>query len=130
VSDYILEMKDITKDFPGVRALDKVNLKVRRGEIHCLVGENGSGKSTLMKILSGFYPHGDFEGEIIFEGKPQKFRSIHDSERVGIVTIYQELALIPELTVYENIFLGHEQGVRLIRLEQDKYYGKASAGEC
>lgn len=108
MSDYILEMKDITKDFPGVRALDKVNLKVRRGEIHCLVGENGSGKSTLMKILSGFYPHGDFEGEIIFEGKPQKFRSIHDSERVGIVTIYQELALIPELTVYENIFLGHE----------------------
>lgn len=108
MSEYILEMRGITKEFPGVRALDNVDFKVKRGEIHCLVGENGSGKSTLMKILSGFYPYGEYQGEIIFEGQVQKFRHIHDSERVGIVTIYQELALIPELTVYENIFLGHE----------------------
>ncbi len=106
--DFILEMRGITKDFPGVRALDNVDFKVRRGEIHCLVGENGSGKSTMMKILSGFYPYGEYEGTIIFDGKEQRFRNIHDSESVGIVTIYQELALIPELTVYENIFLGHE----------------------
>lgn len=107
-SEFILEMRNITKEFPGVRALDNVDFKVRKGEIHCLVGENGSGKSTLMKILSGFYPYGEFDGEIIFEGKKQKFRNIHDSEKIGIVTIYQELALIPEMTVYENIFLGHE----------------------
>ncbi|KAF2961946.1 sugar ABC transporter ATP-binding protein [Fervidobacterium sp. 2310opik-2] len=108
MSEYILEMKKITKTFPGVKALDNVDFKVKRGEIHCLVGENGSGKSTLMKILSGFYPYGEYDGEIIFDGKVQKFKHIHDSEKVGIVTIYQELALIPELTVYENIFLGHE----------------------
>jgi putative multiple sugar transport system ATP-binding protein len=108
MSDYILQMRGITKTFPGVKALDNVDFKVKRGEIHCLVGENGSGKSTLMKVLSGFYSYGEYEGEIIFEGKVQKFRHIHDSEKVGIVTIYQELALIPELTVHENIFLGHE----------------------
>jgi len=107
-TEYILEMKGITKEFPGVRALDNVDFKVKRGEIHCLVGENGSGKSTMMKILSGFYPYGEYEGTIIFDGKEQKFKHIHDSESVGIVTIYQELAVIPELTVYENIFLGHE----------------------
>uniref|UniRef100_A0A7V4KCN1 Sugar ABC transporter ATP-binding protein n=1 Tax=Fervidobacterium pennivorans TaxID=93466 RepID=A0A7V4KCN1_FERPE len=106
--DFILEMKGITKEFPGVRALDNVDFKVRRGEIHCLVGENGSGKSTLMKILSGFYPYGEYEGTIIFDGQERHFRNIHDSENAGIVTIFQELALIPELTVYENIFLGHE----------------------
>lgn len=108
MSDYILEMKNITKTFPGVRALDNVNFKVKRGEIHCLVGENGSGKSTLMKVLSGVYPYGEYSGDIVFNGTVQKFSHIADSERVGIVTIYQELALIPELTVYENIFLGHE----------------------
>jgi len=107
-SEYILEMKGITKEFPGVRALDNVDFKVKHGEIHCLVGENGSGKSTMMKILSGFYPYGEYDGTIIFDGKEQRFRHIHDSESVGIVTIYQELAVIPELTVYENIFLGHE----------------------
>ncbi len=108
LSEYILEMKNITKEFPGVKALDNVNFKVKRGEIHCLIGENGSGKSTLMKVLSGFHKHGTYDGQIIFEGKEQKFNTIYDSEKVGIVTIYQELALIPELTVYENIFLGHE----------------------
>ncbi|GAB6190179.1 sugar ABC transporter ATP-binding protein [Marinitoga arctica] len=108
MSEYILEMKNITKEFPGVKALDNVNFKVKKGEIHCLVGENGSGKSTLMKVLSGFHKYGTYDGKIIFEGKEQKFHNIYDSEKVGIVTIYQELALIPELTIYENIFLGHE----------------------
>ncbi|KRQ86362.1 Xylose import ATP-binding protein XylG [Caloramator mitchellensis] len=108
MSEYILEMRNITKTFPGVKALDNVDFKVKRGEIHCLVGENGSGKSTLMKVLSGVYPFGEYSGDIVFDGKVQKFNHIYDSEKVGIVTIYQELALIPELTVYENIFLGHE----------------------
>jgi putative multiple sugar transport system ATP-binding protein len=108
MDDFILEMKDITKLFPGVKALDNVSFRVRRGEIHCLIGENGSGKSTLMKILSGVYPYGEYSGDIVFDGKIQKFTSIRDSEKVGIATIYQELALIPEMTVYENIFLGHE----------------------
>lgn len=108
MNDYILEMKDITKIFPGVKALDKVSFRVRRGEIHCLIGENGSGKSTLMKVLSGLYPHGQYSGDIVFNDKVQKFSNISDSEKVGIATIYQELALIPEMTVYENIFLGHE----------------------
>jgi len=108
MNEYILEMKNITKLFPGVKALDNVNFKVKRGEIHCLIGENGSGKSTLMKILSGLYPHGEYTGDIIFNGEVQKFSAIRDSEQVGIATIYQELALIPEMTIYENIFLGHE----------------------
>lgn len=108
MNDYILEMKDITKLFPGVKALDKVSFRVKRGEIHCLIGENGSGKSTLMKVLSGVYPHGQYSGDIFFNGKVQKFAQISDSEKVGIATIYQELALIPEMTVYENIYLGHE----------------------
>lgn len=108
MSEYILEMKNITKLFPGVRALDNVNFQVKEGEIHCLIGENGSGKSTLMKVLSGVYPYGEYSGDIILNGEVQKFSSIRDSELVGIATIYQELALIPELTVYENIFLGHE----------------------
>ncbi|MCA9979756.1 MAG: ATP-binding cassette domain-containing protein [Anaerolineales bacterium] len=104
----ILEMKNITKEFPGVKALDNVNFRVKRGEIHCMVGENGAGKSTLMKILSGVYPYGEYSGEIIFNGESQKFGGIRDSERVGISIIYQELALIPEMTVYENIFVGNE----------------------
>jgi putative multiple sugar transport system ATP-binding protein len=108
MNDYILEMKNITKLFPGVKALDAVNLQVKRGEIHCLIGENGSGKSTLMKILSGVYPFGEYSGDIVFNGKVQKFSGIRDSENIGIATIYQELALIPEMTVYENIYLGHE----------------------
>jgi putative multiple sugar transport system ATP-binding protein len=108
MNDYILEMKNITKLFPGVKALDMVSFRVRRGEIHCLIGENGSGKSTLMKVLSGVYPHGQYSGDIVFNEKVQKFSQISDSEKVGIATIYQELALIPEMTVYENIYLGHE----------------------
>lgn len=108
MSDYILEMKQITKEFPGVKALDNVNFKVKRGEIHCLVGENGAGKSTLMKVLSGVYPHGTYSGDIVYNGEVQKFKKISDSEQKGIVIIYQELALIPELSLYENIFFGHE----------------------
>lgn len=104
----ILEMKRITKEFPGVKALSDVSFAVTEGEIHCLVGENGAGKSTLMKVLSGVYPHGEYSGEITFNGQVQKFSRINDSEKVGIAIIYQELALIPELTVYENIFLGNE----------------------
>lgn len=104
----ILEMKNIVKEFPGVKALDNVSFQVAEGEIHCLVGENGAGKSTLMKVLSGVYPYGDYTGDILFGGAKQEFRSISDSEKAGIAIIYQELALIPEMTVYENIFLGHE----------------------
>ena len=104
----ILEMRNITKTFPGVKALDNVNFQVEKGEIHCLVGENGAGKSTLMKVLSGVYPYGEYSGDIVLNGEIQKFLGISDSERSGIAIIYQELALIPELPVYENIFLGHE----------------------
>lgn len=104
----ILEMKDITKEFPGVKALSNVSFRVKKGEIHCLVGENGAGKSTLMKVLSGVYPYGSYTGDILFDGEPQKFFNIRDSERAGIAIIYQELALVPEMTVYENIFLGNE----------------------
>ncbi len=108
MSDYILEMKGIVKEFPGVKALNNVNFKVKRGEIHCLVGENGAGKSTLMKVLSGVYPHGTYSGDIVYNGQVQQFKKIADSEEKGIVIIYQELALVPELSLYENIFFGHE----------------------
>ena len=104
----ILEMRNITKVFPGVKALNNVSFRVAQGEIHCLVGENGAGKSTLMKVLSGVYPYGEYTGDIVFGGQVQKFAGISDSERAGIAIIYQELALVPEMTVYENIFLGHE----------------------
>ena len=104
----VLEMKDIVKTFPGVKALSGVSFSVARGEIHCLVGENGAGKSTLMKVLSGLYPYGSYSGDILFDGRLQKFRGIADSARAGIAVIYQELALVPEMSVFENIFLGHE----------------------
>lgn len=108
----LLEMRGITKEFPGVRALDDVSFKVSYRETHCLVGENGAGKSTLMKVLSGVYGHGTYSGDILLNGEVQKFRSISDSERQGIAIIYQELALVPHMTVYENIFLGHEINTR------------------
>lgn len=104
----ILEMKNITKEFPGVKALNDVSFRVKKGEIHCLVGENGAGKSTLMKVLSGVYPYGSYSGDILFGGEVQKFSGIADSEKAGIAIIYQEMALVREMTVYENIFLGHE----------------------
>lgn len=104
----LLEMQNITKEFPGVKALDNVSFKVRQGEIHCLVGENGAGKSTLMKVLSGVYPHGSYSGQILIGGEEKRFSGIRDSEHAGIAIIYQELALVPEMTVYENIFLGNE----------------------
>src|ERR671916_309926 len=104
----LMEMRGITKTFPGVRALDGVSFDLRRGELHALVGENGAGKSTLMKVLSGVYPHGTYDGEIVYDGKPVEFGSINDSEREGIVIIHQELALVPYLSVAENIFLGNE----------------------
>lgn len=104
----ILEMRGITKIFPGVRALDDVNLVVKRGEIHAICGENGAGKSTLMKVLSGVYPHGTYEGEILFDGRPVQFSDIRSSEAEGIVIIHQELALSPYLSIAENIFLGNE----------------------
>ena len=108
MSDYILEMRNITKEFPGVKALNNVNFKVKRGEIHCLVGENGAGKSTLMKVLSGVYKYGTYTGDIVYNGEVQQFKGIADSENKGIAIIYQELALVPELSIYENIFFGHE----------------------
>ncbi|MBR7064270.1 MAG: sugar ABC transporter ATP-binding protein [Treponema sp.] len=104
----ILEMQQVSKEFPGVKALDNVTFKVKKGEVHCLVGENGAGKSTLMKVLTGVHPYGSYTGKIIVDGTEQKFKNIKDSEEKGIAIIYQELALIPDLTVYENIFIGHE----------------------
>lgn len=109
-TDAILEMRHITKRFPGVVALDDVNLSVRRGEIHAICGENGAGKSTLMKVLSGVYPHGSYEGQIHFDGAEVQFSGIRQSEDAGIVIVHQELALIPELSIAENIFLGHTGG--------------------
>lgn len=109
MSTNILEMRSITKTFPGVRALQDVTLEVQRGEIHAICGENGAGKSTLMKVLSGVYPHGSYEGDIVFDGETVSFGSINDSEHKGIVIIHQELALVPYASVAENIFLGNEQ---------------------
>ncbi|MCX7821624.1 MAG: xylose ABC transporter ATP-binding protein [Brevinematales bacterium] len=106
--NYILEAEGITKDFPGVRALDNVCFKVCEGEIHALVGENGAGKSTLIKILSGVYPCSSYEGQIFINGKEKKFLNVRDSEEAGISVIYQELTLIKELSIAENIFLGNE----------------------
>ncbi len=104
----LLEMRGISKVFPGVRALDNVNLTVEAGEIHAICGENGAGKSTLMKVLSGVYPHGSYEGEIVYDGAPLACRNIRDSEGKGIIIIHQELALVPLLSIAENLFLGNE----------------------
>ena len=103
-------MKNITKEFPGVKALDDVNLVVKRGTIHALVGENGAGKSTLMKVLSGIYPYGSYTGDIVYNGEVCKFSKIKDSEGLGIVIIHQELALVPQMSIGENMFLGNEKG--------------------
>lgn len=105
----ILEMRGIIKTFPGVKALNNVNLTVEEGEIHAIVGENGAGKSTLMKVLSGVHPADSYDGDIIYEGEVQSFRTIADSENKGIIIIHQELALVPQLSIAENIFLGNEQ---------------------
>ena len=105
----LLEMREITKEFPGVKALDRVNLSVRKGEIHAICGENGAGKSTLMKVLSGVYPAGSYDGEIHYDGALAQFRTLRDSEDRGIVIIHQELALVPQLSIAENIFLGNER---------------------
>jgi putative multiple sugar transport system ATP-binding protein len=109
MSDVILEMRNITKTFPGVKALNNVTFSVKQGEIHALVGENGAGKSTLMNVLSGVYPYGSYEGEIYFEGKEVRFQNISQSEEVGLVIIHQELALVPYLSITENLFLGNER---------------------
>ena len=110
--DIILEMKNITKTFPGVRALDDVNLQVKKGSIHALVGENGAGKSTLMNVLSGIYPYGSYTGDIVYDGEICRFSHIRDSEAKGIVIIHQELALVPYMSIGENMFLGNERGKR------------------
>ena len=127
MAEVLLEMKSITKTFPGVKALDNVNLKVEEGEIHALVGENGAGKSTLMNVLSGIYPYGTYDGDIVYNGKVCQFHRIKDSENLGIVIIHQELALVPYMTIGENMFLGNERGHNyaidwnLTYSEADKY---------
>jgi putative multiple sugar transport system ATP-binding protein len=112
MTDAILQMRGITKTFPGVKALQDVNLEVRLGEIHAICGENGAGKSTLMKVLSGVYPHGSYTGEIYFDGELCQFSDIRGSEKRGIVIIHQELALSPYLSIAENIFLNNERATR------------------
>ena len=124
MSENILEMRNITKLFPGVRALDDVNLQVKKGTIHALVGENGAGKSTLMNVLSGIYPYGSYTGDIVYEGEVCKFAKITDSEAKGIVIIHQELALVPYMTIGENMFLGNERG-KSFAISWDDTYGQA-----
>ena len=124
MAKILLEMKSITKTFPGVKALDNVNLRVEEGEIHALVGENGAGKSTLMNVLSGIYPYGTYEGDIIYNGEVCKFAKIKDSEEKGIVIIHQELALIPYMTIGENMFLGNERGKK-VAIDWSETYGQA-----
>ena len=125
MAEYILEMNKITKEYPGVKALDNVNLKVEKGEIHALVGENGAGKSTLMNVLSGTIPHGQYTGEIKYMGATCSFSKIKDSEEKGIVIIHQELALIPELTIAENMFLGNERRNKAGIIDWTKTYSEA-----
>ncbi len=120
MSEYILEIQNLTKDFPGVRALDSVNLKVKKGEIHSLCGENGAGKSTLMSVISGVYPKGSYEGKVFFHGKETHYSSVKDSEKEGLAIIHQELALSPYLSIYENMFLGHMK-TRFGVINWDKY---------
>ncbi len=124
MANILLEMKNITKTFPGVKALDLVNLQVEEGEIHALVGENGAGKSTLMNVLSGIYPYGSYEGDIIYNGEICKFSHISDSEKKGIVIIHQELALVPYMTIAENMYLGNEKGKKFA-INWNETFGEA-----
>ena len=124
MSDVLLEMRGITKEFPGVKALKEVTFSVRPGEIHALVGENGAGKSTLMKVVSGVYPYGTYDGEFFFKGEECRFHSIRESEHKGIVIIHQELALVPHLSITENIFLANEQATRGV-INWSKSHAKA-----
>ena len=124
MAKILLEMKNIVKTFPGVKALDNVNLQVEEGEIHALVGENGAGKSTLMNVLSGIYPYGSYEGDIIYNGEVCKFNKISDSEEKGIVIIHQELALIPYMSIGENMYLGNERG-KSYSINWNETYGEA-----
>ena len=119
-------MKEITKLYPGVKALDNVNLQVERGEIHALVGENGAGKSTLMNVLSGTIPFGEYTGTIKYDGQTCEFHNIHNSEELGIVIIHQELALIPELTIAENMFLGNERSNKFGKINWGETYKQAA----
>ena len=125
MSDYLLEMKGIVKQFGGVRALDGIDLQVRAGECIGLCGENGAGKSTLMKVLSGVYPHGSWEGEILWEGQPLRAQSIRDTEDAGIIIIHQELMLVPQLSVAENIFMGREITLPGGRMHYSAMYQRA-----
>jgi putative multiple sugar transport system ATP-binding protein len=124
MAECILEMRDIVKEFPGVRVLKNVNFSVEKGSIHALVGENGAGKSTLMNVLSGVYPHGTYTGDIVFDGKVCEFKNIKDSEKTGIAIIHQELALIPYLSIGENLFLGNERA-KNNRIDWDLTYDNA-----
>ena len=124
MAKILLEMKNIVKTFPGVKALDNVNLQVEEGEVHALVGENGAGKSTLMNVLSGIYPYGSYEGHIIYDGEVCKFSRISDSEEKGIVIIHQELALVPYMSIAENMYLGNEKG-RKYAINWNETYGEA-----
>lgn len=127
MTNTILEMRGITKTFPGVKALSNVNIAVEAGEVHAICGENGAGKSTLMKVLSGVYPHGSYEGQIVFDGEEVQFRNLRDSEAKGIVIIHQELALSPYLSIAENIFLGNEQRTRAGLIDWNKTNFDAAA---
>jgi len=124
MSEYILEIENLTKEFPGVRALENVDLKVKKGEIHSLCGENGAGKSTLMSCISGVYPKGSYEGKVIYNGRETNYHSVKDSEKEGLAIIHQELALSPYLSIYENIFLGHMETSFGI-INWDKYLTKS-----
>ena len=108
MADYILQLQDITKVFPGVKALSEVSFNVERGHIHALVGENGAGKSTLIKVICGVYPHGTYDGKVIFDGQECKFHNIREVERTGIACIHQEMNLVPDMNVMENIFINNQ----------------------
>ena len=108
MADYILQLQNITKVFPGVKALSEVSFDVQRGHVHALVGENGAGKSTLIKVICGVYPYGTYEGSVKFEGKECRFKSIREVEKAGIACIHQEMNLIPDMSIAENIFLNNQ----------------------